>query len=38
MNKKYSEEKQQEVITARREGAILKEISSRTGVSKEMVV
>lgn len=33
MNKKYSEEKQQEVITARREGATLKEISSRTGVS-----
>ena len=33
MIKKYSKEKQQEVITARKQGATLKEISSRTGVS-----
>ena len=33
MIKKYSKEKLQEVITARKQGATLKEISSRTGVS-----
>ena len=33
MIKKYSKEKQQEVITARKHGATLKEISSRTSVS-----
>ena len=33
MSKKYSKEKKQEVITARKQGATLKEISFRTGVS-----
>jgi len=33
MLEKYSKEKQQEVITARKQGATLKEISCRTGVS-----
>ena len=33
MIKKYSKEKKQEVITARKQGTTLKEISCRTGVS-----
>ena len=33
MRKQYSKEKKQEVITARKQGATLKEISFRTGVS-----